>query len=481
MAMAISKYDTIVIGGGISGAVCALLRARKGEKVAVIECSATLSPTLNGFVRRGIYIDSGFHYVGSMGNDGLLQYLLNELGIAGLLNGAIHTVDTVDHIRFLKPVFDFVFPQGWELLEESLCGTFPADSEGIKRFLAQVRTLSLQSRAALVQNSGHNLETLFAGDGCSVKDAIDRCTSNPVLCGLLGCHGILYGTVAKETSMLFHSQVVGSYYDSACFIEGGGRTLVNILEKTLRDENVDIICSQKVCRIHLDEQGAFASAELQTGDMLSANKCICTTHPKMMLEMVPQKAFSPAYRHRIQRLEETASAVVLYGCCPSSSFTGNLILANEPHEFADWLSLPLEERPLFISSPMKTATSSVSVICPATLTDIPCNGDNASRRRPKGYKDWKKKVADRLIHRILTCAGDLLGGFELLDVATPLTFRDRLNSPEGGLYGVKHRLEDMPLLPRTAVKGLYLSGQAVVSPGVLGVICASFLTERFMA
>jgi all-trans-retinol 13,14-reductase len=478
--VAIPKYDTIVIGGGISGVVCALLRARKGEKVAVVERSPHLSPTLNGFVRRGIYMDSGFHYAGSMGHDGLLRHLLHELGIAKLLNKAIHKLDTVDHVRLMKPAFDFLFPQGWESIEQSICNAFPTDREGIKRFLADVRSLSEQGRTALIQNGGTSFDTLFASGRCSVKEAIDRCTSNPVLCGLLSCHGILYGTVAKETSMLFHSQIVGSYYESACFINGGGRTFVDVFKKALRDANIDVICGQRVSRIHLDEKEAFASAELETGDRLAADKCICTTHPKLMLEMVPENAFSPAYRRRIRQLEETSSAVVLYGRCSSSNFTGNLILANEPHVFADWSNLPLEERPLFISSPMKTATSSVSVICPATLTDIPGNGDNASSGRPKGYKDWKKKVADRLIHRISTCAGDLLGGFELLDVATPLTFRERLSSPEGGLYGVKHRLVDLPLLPRTAVKGLYLSGQAMVAPGVLGALCASFLTERFV-
>ena len=478
--MAIPKYDTIVVGGGISGAVCALLRARKGEKVAVIERSPHLSPTLNGFVKRGIYMDSGFHYAGSMGNDGLLRPLLHELGITNLFNKAVHTSDAVDHVRLMKPAFDFLFPQGWEAIEQSICNAFPTDSEGIKRFLADVKSLAQQGRDAIIQNGGTSLDMLFAAGSGSVKEAIDRCTANPVLGCLLSCHGMLYGTVAKDTSMMFHSQVVGSYYESACFIDGGGRTFVDVFEKALRDANIEVICGHKVARIHLDDNEAFDSVELETADRLSANRCICTTHPKLMLEMMPENAFSPAYRRRISRLEETPSAVVLYGRCSSSSFSGNLILANEPHDFADCLNMPLEERPLFISSPMKTATGSVSVICPATLADIPGNGDNTSSGRPNGYKEWKNGVADRLIHRISACAKDLTGDFELLDVATPLTFRERLSSPEGGLYGVKHRLADFPLLPRTAVKGLYLSGQAMVAPGVLGALCAGFLTERFV-
>jgi all-trans-retinol 13,14-reductase len=477
MVINIPKYDTIVIGGGISGAVCALLRARKGEKVVVVERSATLSPTLNGFIRQGLYMDSGFHYAGSIGKDGLLRRLLNELGIAEPLNGAIHILDTIDYFRLMKPAFDFLFPQGWESLQQRLCNTFPADSEGIKSFLMNAKALSEQSRITLFQKPGINPETFFSGNHCSVKEAINRFTSNPVLDSVLSCHGILYSMSARETSLMFHSQIVGSYYESSCFIEGGGRTIVNIIEKKLRDANVTVICDKRVCRIHLDNNGAFSAVELQKGDMLAANKCICTTHPKLMLAMVPEKAFSPAYRHRIERLEETASAVVLFGRCPSSNFTGNLILAKEPNSFSDWTDMPLEERPLFISCPVKTATSTVSVICPTTIADIPGKGDT----RPNGYKDWKREVAEQLIHHISSCAGDLLGDFEVLDVATPMTFRDKLCSPEGGLYGVKHRINDMPLLPRTSVKGLYLSGQAVVAPGVLGAICSSFLTERFIA
>jgi len=475
--MVVPNYDTIVIGSGISGLAGALLRARRGERVAVIEKSVHLSPTLRGFTRRRIYMDSGFHYAGSMGHDGLLRHLVQELGIAGALEGAVRTLDTVDHVRFVEPALDFAFPQGWEALEQRLCSTFPEDCQGITNLLARMRTLWEQGRAAFVQDCGRSLGALFAGDGCSLQKAIDQCTSDPVLHALLTFHGILYGVLAPETSLLFHSQVVGSYYESACFIEGGGRFLVKTLEHALREAGVELRCGRGVSHIHVDEQGGFAAVELAGGEGLTARRAISTVHPKVMLDLVPPETFSPAYRRRIRELEETPSAVVLFGQCPSARVSGNLILAQNPHALADCMRLPLEERPLFISSPQNAATAAVSIICPATLADVPGNGGRDRRGRPEGYRDWKMEVAQRLMRRLSDCASDLMGPFELLDVATPLTFQDRLNSPEGGLYGVKHRLVDMPLLPRTALKGLYLSGQAVVAPGVLGALCAAFLTE----
>jgi all-trans-retinol 13,14-reductase len=498
----VPRHDTIVIGGGVAGLACALLRARHGERVVVVEQSAHLSPALYGFVRQGAYVDSGFHYVGSMAPDGLTRHLLEELGLAGTLEGTVAIPDTVDHVRFLKPAFDFRFPQGWEALEGDLGRAFPAEGEKLRTFLAQVRSLWEQSRALFLRDHGQGpgspiaihrdwephqtqhvafgsprgLGTFFLSAGRSLQEALDDGTSNPVLRGLLSSHGILYGAAPQETSLLFHSQIVGSYYESSCLIRGGGRTWVEAFEKALGEAGVELLCGRKVSRLCLDEQRRFSAVELDTGVRLPAVRCISTIHPKLLLEMTPPNAFSPAYRRRIRELEETPSAVVLYGRCPSVGFAGNLIVAGRPQETCDWMHLPIEERPLFISSPVDKA--GVSVICPARLAEVPDSIKAAGEeQRSAQYQDWKTRLAERLMKRLSSCAHDLLDGFELLDVATPLTFRDRLASPEGGLYGVKHRLVDMPLLPRTSVPGLYLSGQAVVAPGVLGVLCASFLTE----
>ncbi len=476
--MAIPKCDTIIIGGGMAGLAGALLRARRGEHVLVVERSEHLSPALYGFVRQGTYVDSGFHYAGSVGPEGLTRYLLQELGLAEWLDGAVQIPDTIDHVRLLKPAFDFSFPQGWESLERDLCRVFPSDSPGLRSFLTQVHALWEQSRILFMRHRGRNPEASFPPVGRSLQEALEGCTGDPVLQGLLNIHGMLYGAFAKETSLLFHSQVVGSYYESAGLIQGGGRVWVEAFEKALGDAGVEWRCGREVSRICLDDEGGFAAVELETGERLPADRCISTIHPKRMLETVPPNAFSPAYRRRVRALEETPSAIVLYGRCHSATVSGNLYLAGEPRAIWDWMHLPVEERPLFVSLPL--GGSGASVICPACLADVPGGGADRNRTRSPDYRDWKGRMTDRLVERLSCYAHDLVGDFEPLDVATPLTFRDRLSSPEGGLYGIKHRITDLPLLPRTGVKGLYLSGQALVAPGVLGALCAGFLTENYI-
>jgi all-trans-retinol 13,14-reductase len=477
--MAIPKWDTIVIGGGVAGLTCALLAERRGEHVLVVERSGHLSPALYGFVRKGTYVDSGFHYAGSVGTEGLARHLLHELGLVEFLDGAVQIPDAIDHVRFLKPAFDFSFPQSWEPLAQNLCRVFPSDSRGVRSFLTQVRSLWEQSRDLFRHNRGRTLGGSFPRVGRSLQEALDNCAGNPVLRGLLRVHGVLYGACAQETSLLFHSQVVGSYYESAGLVRGGGRAWVEAFGRALCDAGVEWKCGGEVAHIHLNPAGEFAAVELETGERLAADRCISTIHPKRMLEIVPSNAFSPAYRKRVLALEETPSAVVLYGRCHAASFSGNLYLASELRTLSDWRLLPVEERPLFVSLP--PGGSGASVICPACPADVPGGGADRNCTRSADYRDWKGRLTDRLMERLSCYAHDLVGDFEPLDMATPLTFRDRLGSPEGGLYGIKHRMMDMPLLPRTRVEGLYLSGQAVVAPGVLGALCAGFFTDSCIA
>ncbi|MFT5729626.1 MAG: all-trans-retinol 13,14-reductase, partial [Desulforhopalus sp.] len=74
-------------------------------------------------------------------------------------------------------------------------------------------------------------------------------------------------------------------------------------------------------------------------------------------------------------------------------------------------------------------------------------------------------------------------GAKILDAYTPLTMRDWVNSPGGSAYGVLRSSSQMlatALLNRTAVKGLYLAGQNVTAPGVIGTIMGSFSTVKLI-
>ena len=59
-------YDVIVIGSGLSGLFSALLLAKVGKKVCVLEKNQQYGGNLQTFKLNHILFDTGVHYVGSL-------------------------------------------------------------------------------------------------------------------------------------------------------------------------------------------------------------------------------------------------------------------------------------------------------------------------------------------------------------------------------------------------------------------------------
>ena len=66
MSITQKNYDFLVIGSGISGMTLALLLAKTGAKVAVLEKSAAIGGSMQRFSRNGCPLDTGFHFTTSL-------------------------------------------------------------------------------------------------------------------------------------------------------------------------------------------------------------------------------------------------------------------------------------------------------------------------------------------------------------------------------------------------------------------------------
>jgi len=103
-------------------------------------------------------------------------------------------------------------------------------------------------------------------------------------------------------------------------------------------------------------------------------------------------------------------------------------------------------------------------------------------RRGSEYKKKKHQHAVKLLAEAEELFGPLKG-LKILDAYTPFSIRDWVNSPDGSAYGVLRSSSQIlatALLNRTAVQGLYLAGQNVLAPGVIGTIMGSFSTVKLI-
>ncbi len=72
-----ADYDTIVVGGGISGLLSALVLSKQGKKVLVLEKDDIVGGNCNSYMVDGFQVDTGPHAITHL-REGPLRRLMDE-------------------------------------------------------------------------------------------------------------------------------------------------------------------------------------------------------------------------------------------------------------------------------------------------------------------------------------------------------------------------------------------------------------------
>ncbi|GBF92029.1 hypothetical protein Rsub_04376 [Raphidocelis subcapitata] len=109
-------------------------------------------------------------------------------------------------------------------------------------------------------------------------------------------------------------------------------------------------------------------------------------------------------------------------------------------------------------------------------------------RRGKEYEAFKKGLADQLLAETLAkICPEVVGRADVVNIATPLTAQDYQDTFQGACYGLAHSLDaaaarhEGALGTRTALPGLYLTGQDVLGDGVILAAAAGLLAAAHIA
>jgi all-trans-retinol 13,14-reductase len=481
------NYDFVVIGAGVSGLSTAIILAQNGYHVALVEKAKKPAPLIRGFTRHGVYFDTGFHYTGSLGDGEILDALFHYLGLSDRLEKVPFEPDGFDLIRCRSTGFELRFPYGYERIRERLLEAFPHESRAINEYLQTVKD-TFNSFPYLNLNP----DLLDSGapkglNGPSLKDFLDRLTTNEALKWVLSIHCLLHGVPPEEAPLAFHACIAGSYYESVHGIKGGGRSLTKAYESQLEKLGVDVYCGQGVSEIIFSPDTSPAGIRLQDGEILNCRGCISTVHPIEFLNLVPTSAFRPAYRKRLMQLEDTIPAHILYlaiRAAPEMLTRNNLVVTSDWDLTGLWDKDPLNNRPLYVCSSLpedsKGTRPGLIGIVPASRNETDPWSQSMTGKRPQDYHQFKDKIAFKLRQYIERSIPELAGNIEHAECATALTLRDFTHTPIGSLYGVKHRIGQYNPLPLTKAKNLFLAGQAIVAPGIMGAIISAFLVCGFI-
>ena len=481
------KYDYVIIGGGVSGMTTAIILAKNSFEVALVEKSKKTAPLIRGFTRKGVYFDTGFHHTGGLGDGEILDTLFRYLGLADRLEKIPFDPDGFDLLLCRDTGFEFRFPYGFEKIRDRLLETFCDEANAINQYLQAVKESFDSFPYLRLEPDRLNKSILETVHGPSLRQLLDSLTNNPALKWVLSLHCLLHGVPPEQVPFAYHACIAGSYYESVHGIKGGGRKLAGAYDDLLAEFGVDVYCGHEVSEIRPSANNRPSGVRLKDGTSLECYNCISTIHPTEFLKLVPESPFRPAYRKRLRQLDETSSAYMLFAGCrdiPESLAHRNTLITSN----WDWTDSigknPLENRPLYLCCNQQAQGQSgiygLIGIVPAQMIEMEPWLDSAPGRRPKGYVQFKEKISLDLQRYMERCLPEIAGHVEFTECATPLTLRDFANNPFGSIYGVKHKIGQYNPMPLTKSKNLYLAGQAVVAPGIMGAVISAFLVCGFI-
>jgi all-trans-retinol 13,14-reductase len=390
--------------------------------------------------------------------------------------------DAFDSFHCLEPQFTLNHPYGYDRISEKFYEAFPDETAAIDTYFAAVREQYHSIPYVNLDGPGTSAG-LSSIHGSTLQEFLDRLTGNRLLKCILSMHCFLYGVAPDEVPFANHAYVAGSYYESVHGISGGGLKLTEVFEAQFEKMGVHVYCGQEAKKILLSSDGTLSGIELKDGTHLNSGVCISTIHPHNLLDIVPDSVFRPAYVNRLKALEETASAIILYAACsgPIQGLSGsNIFVFPEPDFTFFDRDLVIEKQPMYITAAGgerigETAKHGFIAICPMSKVQAGPLIDPVTKGRSAGYRFMKEELADKMVASIRTSCPEIAEKIIDITCATPLTLRDFTSSPFGSLYGVKHKIGQYNPTPVTRLKGLFLAGQAITAPGIMGAMMSGFL------
>lgn len=482
--------EVVVVGGGASGVCSALMLARYGHAVTLLEHGPRIAPLLRGFSRGGLHFDTGFHQAGALDKKGILRRYLNFVGVLEHLTLEPFRDDCCSLCRFASgEPRDVCFPQGVRRAGRSLAGLWPEHAGTIKKFFSDVEEAYFHS--PFIDPRRMTPESLRMMGGGSLESYLRDLESPkglprklPVkLKSLMTSRAVYYGTpperaVFEELALVTYSMLEGVHA-----IRGGGAALAGAFEAALSRAGVKVRTGVTVTGVlggSGADRGAVRAVVMESGEELPCEACIYTGHPRELPGMLPEGALRPSMVRHLRNLEETHSYFMLFGSSKSDFLSGRdmlLCLSDDIDEAYRDFSFEASWLHLYSGTPSADGRYPVGVGAgvnpwPAPPGHAGGHARHGFGRRPEGYAEWKAGVAAKALEKIRRHVPEL-DDFELVECSSEFSMRDWVWGSSGSLYGKLHSADAFPVMPFTRLNGFLLAGQCVILPGLLGTFISA--------
>nr|WP_243850988.1 NAD(P)/FAD-dependent oxidoreductase [Rhizomicrobium electricum] len=455
-----SEFDVIVIGAGIGGLTAASLLAARGLKVLVAETHYQCGGNCTSWRRRvaghpGLFtFDSGVQDISGLGPSGPVTNLLGQIG-ASIAWERVHHLYWIDGIRVAAG-------QSQQAFEDALCAAFPAQAEGIRRFMAEMAAIYRDLYADVGRTGGipvpPRLEDLRAWNASHPSaarwmrerfaDMLRTFTNDDCLHTLLQTVSEYIAATPDNLSVHDMAPLYGYYFEGGRYPRGGSQTIADTLARSVDDHGGRIATKTRIAEIMI-EGGRVAGVRTVAGEVFSAPVVIANGDVVTMLTGLTDPQHLPAgYARRVNGLRRGPSAVLVsLGLDAVMDLPPRIFIRKGDLAFGVGNPSVLDPK---LAPPGCSAVTLLLLLSEAEAAAWPSKTDPS-------YRAHKNGVVNRLIDVVeQSVFPDLSRHIIYREAATPATFTTFTGARNGNIYGAA-RAVWRPRM-QTPIPGLYLAG-----------------------
>jgi phytoene dehydrogenase-like protein len=484
------EYDILVIGSGLGGLVSALILAKEGLKVCVLEKNNQYGGNLQTFSRDKLIFDTGVHYLGGLSKGQNLNRFFSYLEIMDELELQKMDEDGYDRISFGNEAIEYPHAQGYQNFVEQLSVYFPEEKENLENYCEEIQYVCSQfPRYHVVGKENYNEEILHL----NTKRFIESVTQDKTLQAVLLGSNFLYAGDSENVPFYVHALTVNSYIQSAYKCVKGGSQISKLLIRKLRQYGAEVHKHSEVSEFIFNENNRLTSVKTKSGKEYAAKKFISNIEIRSTIKLIGEERLKKSFLNRVLSWQPVSSCFSVYlvlqpHCLPNFNYniyhysTQEQVWNAYRYNKGNWpetymlSSTPSKHNPKFAES--LTAISYMD-FDEVKQWESTVNTVADEHERGEQYEAFKLEKIEKMLDALEKKIPNLRHAIKKIYTSSPLSYRDYIGSFEGNMYGYMKN-SDNPLKtmvsPRTKIDNLFLTGQSVNMHGILGVTIGAFNT-----
>ena len=495
-------WDAIVIGSGMGGMAAAAALSRVGHKVLLLEQHHTLGGLTHSFSRDGFTWDVGVHYLSSMAPGDRIRELIDWLCDTPMEFVSLGSIYDTLHIGSSEPL---TLSRPYEAQERDLKDRFPDEAEAIEAWTHALReglqaTYKIFPTRAMPEFAGDVLDWWNRGaiaKWCNrtTQEVIDELTDNPELSAVMAAQWGDHGGRPSKASFAMHALISASFLQSGSWYPvGGSVAFADHIIPTIKKAGGEARARVRVDAL-LFEGDTVVGVRTSEGEEIRSNVVISDIGARETIDhLLPEDCGHDDWTDQIRALPSSIANFNLFlgfeGDIEAAGATranhwiyptgkADVLWSDAPNGPAPQMTVAFGslKDPMHDPGPKQKHTG--QILAWADWSTVDEWADMPRGARGDDYADFKRCVEDTLMAQFEEYFPELAKLVVYRDLATPLSTVTFTKHHKGAFYGLDvtpQRVSCDALRAQTPIKGLFLAGQDVASPGIPGALMGGLLS-----